>query len=121
VTDDHRSNGEASMETPAEAIDRLAGELDGVRRREIGQAVEYDLAGLVFAVREAGRLSFRLRPDIATVALGTPDTASSVRGPEWVVLTVPTADSFTLDRATAWFATAWRFAGESPAGGASPD
>lgn len=108
-------------QTPAEAIDRLAGELDGVRRREIGQAVEYDLAGLVFAVREADRLAFRLRPEIAAVAQQTPNAARSVRGPEWVVLTVSTADSFTLDRATAWFATAWRFAGESPAGGASPD
>jgi hypothetical protein len=103
----------------AEAIDRLAGELDEVRRRTVGTAVEYDRGGMLFAVREPGRLSVRLREDIAAAALRTPDTAASDRGAEWVALAPAVADSFAIDRATSWFETAWRFAG-GPAEAAGP-
>jgi hypothetical protein len=114
-----RPNGEARVESPAEALDRLADELDGVERREVGKAVEYDRAGVVFAAQEASRLSFKLRAEIVAAALRTPSTAHSARGPEWVTLTPAMTDSFTLDRATAWFETAWRLAGESSDAGSA--
>jgi hypothetical protein len=101
-----------AIESPAEAIDRLAGELDGVRRRVAGTAVEYDRAGTIFAIRVSGRLSFRLRADIVAAALRTADTAMSGRGIDWVALSPSVPDAFTVDRATAWFEMAWRFASE---------
>ena len=112
MTDRQRPNGKPSPEAPAEAVDRLAGELDHVRRRGVGGAIEYDRAGVVFATREAGTLSFRLRAEIAEVALRTLDTAPSPRGGDWVALTASATDEFTVDRATAWFESAWRLAGE---------
>jgi hypothetical protein len=115
------SNGKAHVESPADAIYRMAGELDGVGRRSAGKAIEYDRGGVGFAASEAGRLSFRLRPEIVAAALRTPGTESSARGGEWVVLVSEAGDEFTLDRATAWFETAWRLAGESPDGAARPN
>jgi hypothetical protein len=109
---DGSPSGEAPTESPAAAIDRLAGELDGVRRRVVGQAVEFERAGTVFATRESAGFSFRLRADIVAAALRTPGTARSGRGADWVELTPVAADSFDFDRATAWFETAWRFAAE---------
>jgi hypothetical protein len=114
MTEDHpKGNGVAHVESPTAAMDRLALELDEVRRREVGKAVEYDRVGVVFAEREAGRLSFRLRAEIVAAALRTPDTSPSARGPDWVALAPAAADVFALDRAVAWFETAWRLAGES--------
>jgi photosystem II stability/assembly factor-like uncharacterized protein len=121
MADQERPNGKAASESPAEAIERLAGELDGVRRHESGKTVEFDRAGVVFATREAGRLSFRLRAEVVEVALRTPETAGSARGSHWVALTAAGSDAFTVDRAAAWFESAWRLAGELPAPGGAPN
>jgi hypothetical protein len=121
MTEKQHPNGKPASESPAEAVDRLAGELDGVRRREVRGAVEYDRAGVVFATREAGRLSYRLRAEVAEVALRTPDTVRSTRGPEWVALIAATSDTFMVDRAAAWFESAWRLAGESAAPRSAPN
>ena len=116
-----RPNGKAASESPTAAVDRLAGELGGVSRREAGKSVEYSRSSVLFATRENGWLNFRLRPEIAAAALRTPDTAVSSRGREWVSLAPAALDSFALDRATAWFEVAWRLAGESAAPGAAPN
>jgi hypothetical protein len=100
-------------EAQVEAIDRLADELLGVGRRESGQAVEFVRGGVVFAVREGPRLSFRLRPEIVLAAVRTPDTSASPRGAEWVALESNADDTFTLDRLKAWFEAAWRLSGEA--------
>ena len=121
MADPGRPNGKASTENPAQAVERLAGELEGVRRRESGQTVEFDRGGVVFATRETGRLSFRLRAEIAEGALRTPETAPSARGPEWVALTGAGTDAFTVDRAAAWFESAWRLAGELAAPRGAPN
>ncbi|MFI5258072.1 MAG: hypothetical protein ACHQ01_00455 [Candidatus Limnocylindrales bacterium] len=118
MTDNHGPNGKAATETAAESMDRLAAELDGVRRTHEGGAVRYARGGVVFAAREGGRLSFRLRPEVVEAALRTPDTSLSARGLQWITLSPTVEDSFTLDRAAAWFESAWRLAGESSAGGA---
>ena len=49
MTTEQPPNQDAAAESPAEAVDRLARELEDVRRREVGKAVEYDRAGIVFA------------------------------------------------------------------------
>jgi hypothetical protein len=113
MTENHpKGNGAAPVESPIAALDRLAVELEDVGRRAVGTGVEYDRAGVVFAAQEAGRLSFRLRAEIVVAALRTAATARSSRGPEWVALASAATDVFALDRAVAWFETAWRFAGE---------
>ena len=120
MTEDRpKGNGAAPVERPIAALDRLAGELDDVRRRAVGDGVEYDRAGVVFAAQDADRLSFRLREEIAAAALRTAATSRSARGPEWVALASVATDTFALDRAIAWFETAWRFAGEQSEGRAA--
>jgi hypothetical protein len=114
MTDERDPNGEAPKESPADAMDRLAAELDGVQRRQVGKAIEYAMAGVVFAARDADLLSFRLRVEVVSAALGTADTAPSTRGADWISLAPATADQFTVDRAAAWFESAWRLAGPGP-------
>ena len=100
-------------ESPAAAVDRLAGELDGVDRREVGKSVEYRRSSVLFATQREGWLEFRLRPEIAAAALRTRPTRqprhAGRSGCRW---RRAAGDSFTLDRATAWFEIAWRLAGE---------
>lgn len=112
MTEARGPNGKARAETAVDVLDRLAVELDGVQRKAAGDAVEYSLSGLVFASREEGRLSFRLRPEVVAAALRTPDTVRSSRGEQWIMLATGVADAFTLDRARSWFESAWRLAGE---------
>jgi hypothetical protein len=102
-------------EEPSVAIDRLAGELKGIERRAAGAHLEFAFNGTVFSGREGSVLSFRLRPEIVTAGLGTPATARSPRGPDWIALRCDAGDDFTLDRARAWFELAWRLAGGEPA------
>ena len=51
---------------------------------------------------------FRLDPAIAVAALRTPDTGPSQRGPGWVRFHPVTLDGHAVDRATAWFLSAYR-------------
>jgi hypothetical protein len=99
-------------ESPAEAIDRLAGELDGVQRRTSGRTIEFVRGSVVFAIKEDARVFFRLRPEIVAAGLNTTATARSERGPEWIELDTKAGDAFTVDRTVAWFQTAWRIAAE---------
>jgi hypothetical protein len=116
MTDHLPSNGEAPTESPAETVDRLAVQLEGVRRIVVGDAVEYDRAGVLFATRNASTLSFHLREEVVSAALKTPDTAPSARGSDWISLVPAAADEFTMDRAAAWFESAWRLAGAASEG-----
>ena len=64
----------------------------------------------VFAVLEAGggAAEFRLDPSIAAAAIRTPDTDPSPRGRGWVRFRPATLDGHAVDRATAWFISAYR-------------
>ena len=101
------------VETPARAIERLAGELEGVGRRTSGPSVEFIRGATVFAVRTGSRVEFRLRAESVSAGLKTAATSRSTRGAEWIELDTSAGDVFTVDRTTAWFETAWRFAGEA--------
>jgi len=120
MTADQPQNGHTQSPSLVEAIDRLADELDDVHRHEGPNFVEYVRGTTVFAVRQGSLVSFRLRPEVVDAALRTPDTVRSSRGSDWVLLQPRTVDGFALDRALAWFESAWRLAGESPDGRAQP-
>ena len=72
---------------------------------------EYRHAGRLFAAVSGNAAEFRLDPEIADAALGTPATSTSSRGADWVRLTVDEDSPHDLDRARAWFLSAWRNAG----------
>jgi hypothetical protein len=114
MTDDGIHNGHAQAPSLTDAIDRLADELDDIHRHESGTLIEYVRGATVFAVRQGTIAGFRLRSDVAEAALRTPDTVRSSRGPGWITLQPRIVDAFALDRALAWFESAWRLADESP-------
>ena len=79
-----------------------------------GDAIEWSIGGIVFAVVAGGRAEFRLDPMVTSAALRTPDTSTSPRGRDWVAFSPAELDQHAIDRATAWLASAWRRAdGES--------
>ena len=72
--------------------------------------VLWDRVGRAFAAVSAdGAVAdFRLEGAVADAALRTPDTMRSRRGPDWVSFRPETLDDHALDRAEAWFGSAWR-------------
>lgn len=83
---------------------------DVVRRREDsfttwrGGTPETTFATLV----GDGPAEFRLDPMVARAALRTPDTRPSERGPDWVAFAPGALDDGAVDRAEAWFLSAYR-------------
>jgi len=75
----------------------------------------WDRTGRPFATSSADGLTaeFRLDPAVAVAALRTPDTKPSRRGPDWISFKPAGLDDHALDRAEAWFASAWRRADRS--------
>jgi hypothetical protein len=120
MTDDRTHNGYTQPPSLIEAIDRLTDELDDIHRHESGTVVEYVRGVTVFAVRQGTIVGFRLRPEVVEAALHTSDTVRSSRGTDWITLQPRTVDGFVLDRALAWFESAWRLAAESPDGRLPP-
>jgi hypothetical protein len=112
MTEEQGRGGGRQMASLAEAIDRLADELDEIHRHGSGQAVEYVRGATPFAVREGDRVSFRLRPEVVAAGLRTADTSLSTRGHDWITLKPSLIDGFALDRALSWFESAWRLAGQ---------
>ena len=91
----------------AEAAESLAGVSATV---DPAGGVLWDRVGRGFAVISAdGRAAdFRLDSAVAEAALRTPDTARSRRGSDWVSFRPASLDEHALDRAEAWFGSAWR-------------
>jgi hypothetical protein len=97
--------------TLAEALSAAAAGLEGIEQRESADgSIEWSVDGRPFAACRDARAEFRLPPAIARAALGTADTGGSVRGTDWVSFTPAELDRFSLDRATAWLASARRHA-----------
>jgi hypothetical protein len=116
MTERHDAAGPDLPATLAEAIDRLAGELDDVHRHGSRGAVEYVRGATAFAAADGREVSFHLRAELAEAALRTPDAVPSRRGSGWVSLRPMVVDVFAVDRARAWFESAYRMAGESDQG-----
>jgi len=70
----------------------------------------WDRTGRPFATSSADGVTaeFRLDPAVASAALRTPDTKSSRRGPDWITFSPEGLDDHAVDRAEAWFGSAWR-------------
>lgn len=84
----------------------------GVDANGDAATTEWSVAGRPFAAATPDDAEFRLRPAIAQAALGTPDTAPSPRGPDWIRFRPDDLDRFAIDRAAAWFGIAARHAQE---------
>jgi len=92
----------------AEALAEAAADLPGAEPVDADGGVEWRLDGRAFAAVRGHAAEFHLSPPVARAALGTPDTQRSSRGGEWVSFAPPVLDQFALDRAVAWFASAYR-------------
>lgn len=106
----------AGGEELAARIEQSAAATEGVQRQAESTGVRYAVAGVPFAFVSRDRAVFRLRPDVAEAALGTPDVRASDLGAGWVELVPAELDRFALDRATSWFAAAARYAAEGALG-----
>jgi hypothetical protein len=89
-----------------------AAALDGVSSTASTGGTEYRVGGQAFAAVSSGSAEFRLAPAVARAARSTPDVGPSPRGSDWVVLRPPALDRMALDRARAWFGSAYRLASE---------
>jgi hypothetical protein len=100
---------EATPASLRELFDRLSVDAACERVAE-GEATEYRRGAQTFAVAEDEAIEVRLHPDIAEATRRTPSTGASSRGAEWARFTPPELDQHALDRAEAWFLSAWRAA-----------
>lgn len=97
--------------TLLELLTEAGEELAGVTLSVDAQGgLVWDRAGRPFAASSAdgATASFRLDAPVAAAALRTPDTSSSRRGADWVSFGPEILDDPALDRAEAWFGSAWR-------------
>ena len=90
----------------------LADELDEVSSSADGDVVAYARGGAVFARVSGPTFEVRLPADIAEAALRTPDTALDPDDRGWLRFT-PKDERHAIDRAAAWFQTAWRHAADN--------
>ena len=102
--------------TLGDVLAEAAAGLAGVTVRMIDDETTWPAGPAVFATLTGDRAEFRLDPLIAAAALRTPDTASSPRGPDWIVFAPAVLDDHGVDRAEAWFLSAHRRAAASRTG-----
>jgi hypothetical protein len=103
VTDDEPTDLTLEDVLVAAALD-----LEGLATGRDGGTTTWSMAGSTFATLTGARAEFRLDPLVARAALRTPDTAPSTRGPEWVAFAPDVLDDGAVDRAEAWFLSAFR-------------
>ena len=110
-SDEPTAGGGATL---GRVLEEAAAALEDVEERTSGSGTEWSIGGVVFAAPERDGAAFRLSPPVAAAALGTPDTAPSPRGRDWVLFRPQVLDRHAIDRAEAWLASACRRAdGES--------
>ncbi len=68
----------------------------------------WSAGGRPFATLTGEWAEFQLDPAVARAALRTPDAATSPRGPGWVAFAPTVLDDPAVDRAEAWFQSAYR-------------
>jgi hypothetical protein len=96
--------------TLAEILGTSAEDLPDVSVTTDDDVTTWSTAGRPFATLAGEWAEFRLDPMVARAALRTGDTSPSTRGPEWVVFAPSTMDDPAIDRAEAWFLSAYRLA-----------
>ncbi len=100
----------ASFGSLPDLFTALAAKLGEVNADVRGELTEFRRGDVRFATVDARAAELRLHPEIAEAARRTPSTAASQRGPDWVRFEPPEVDRHALDRAEAWFLSAWRAA-----------
>jgi hypothetical protein len=71
-------------------------------------SIAWSVGEVPFAILSGNRAEFRLDPVVVAAALRTPDTAPSSRGSDWVAFAPVVIDDHVVDRAEAWFLSAYR-------------
>lgn len=94
----------------AALLTRLTTELGEVSSAASAAGMEFRRGSQLFAVLHGGQVSLRLRPDIAAAALGTPATAASPRGADWIEFAPDPSNQQDVDRLQAWLTIGWRSA-----------
>ena len=94
--------------TLRDVLTAAAEELPDLRRVDMAQTATWAVGPTIFATLDQARAEFRLDPMVAGAALRTPDTEPSTHGPDWVAFAPPTLDDEAVDRAEAWFLSAYR-------------
>jgi hypothetical protein len=90
--------------------DGLAEELGDVSAAADGDVTSFERAGTTFARISSSVVEVHLPDDIAAAAIRSADTAAIPNEQGWVRF-APSADGpHVVDRAEAWFRTAWRHA-----------
>jgi hypothetical protein len=95
----------------AELLEIEADELEGVDDVVLPDGTRtWSRTGRPFATVSAdGTVAeFALDPAVSAAAIRTPDTSPSARGAGWVAFAPLDLDDHAADRATAWFASAYR-------------
>jgi hypothetical protein len=93
-------------------FDALADEAGEVTTEGSGEGHRYSRGPALFAVADEAGADLRLHPEVAEAASRTPDTKVSERGPGWIRFTPADLDGHAVDRARAWFLSAWRAAAQ---------
>ncbi len=100
----------APADTLSGLFARLAEELSEVTVSASTEGTEYRRGDRAFAAVADRAVEVRLHPEVAEAAQRTSHTTASSRGAGWVRFEPPSVDGFALDRAGAWFLSAWRAA-----------
>jgi hypothetical protein len=85
-----------------------AEDLADVTRESAGGGATWSTGGRAFASLTGSTAEFRLDPLVAGAAVRTPDTRPSERGSDWVRFSPGALDDGAVDRAEAWFLSAYR-------------
>jgi acyl dehydratase len=94
--------------TLAEILAAAAEELDDLTVDATDTLTTWSAGGQPFAALAGERAEFHLDPLVARAALRTPDTLPSARGTDWVAFAPAAMDDQAIDRAEAWFLSAFR-------------
>lgn len=103
---------ERAFDSLADLLTALSAKLDEVTTDLRGDVAEFRRGDVRFATVDDSAAELRLHPEVAEAARHTASTSASQRGPEWVRFAPPQVDRHALDRAEAWFLSAWRAAGK---------
>jgi hypothetical protein len=104
-------HGNLSVTPVAETLEAVFTELGqeaGASSSPAGGGTQFSRGTVVFATASGNVVELRLDSEIAEAALSTPSTAPSSRGSGWIQLAGDPGNPHDLDRARAWFLSAWR-------------
>lgn len=87
-------------------------ELGATQATLVDRVMTWTIAGHAFAALGPFGIEIRLDRAIAAAATRTPDTAPSLRGPDWVRFNPREMDGHAADRLRAWLELAHRQAAE---------